>query len=248
MIQQNLVHIDHNFGWFLGDFDSNQEHRHYALQLSIPVKGKLIVSANGSKIESDVPLLIRSNIFHKIVSPDPQLLILINPASTIGHFWNQQIDEDISAFSQSPATELGELVLQHSDPTTLTERINRMIRSHDCFCASSTHKGDDRIDKALAYLEKNVERIVPADEVSTHCHVSTSRFLHLFRDQTGLTYRRAQLWSKLIHALPKIRQQSLTEVAYRAGFADSAHFSRTFRENFGFSPSEFIKISQFIQA
>jgi len=30
---------------------------------------------------------------------------------------------------------------------------------------------------------------------------------------------------------------SLTEAAHAAGFFDSAHFSRTFRQTFGFAPS-----------
>ncbi|TGL76672.1 helix-turn-helix domain-containing protein, partial [Leptospira yasudae] len=33
--------------------------------------------------------------------------------------------------------------------------------------------------------------------------------------------------------------KSITEAAHAAGFSDSAHFTRTFKENFGFVPSLF---------
>jgi AraC family transcriptional regulator len=39
----------------------------------------------------------------------------------------------------------------------------------------------------------------------------------------------------------------LTTAAHEAGFADSAHLSRTFRDTFGLAPSRIFKRSQFIQ-
>jgi AraC-like DNA-binding protein len=40
---------------------------------------------------------------------------------------------------------------------------------------------------------------------------------------------------------------SLTEAADAAGFADSAHFSRTFRAMFGLTPSQILKRSKSVQ-
>jgi len=84
-------------------------------------------------------------------------------------------------------------------------------------------------------------------EVAGHCSLSPSRFQHVFKETTGQSFRRAQLWTKMSHALPHLGKQSLTSLAHQFGFADSAHFSRTFRENFGFSPRDLLKNSQFIQ-
>jgi beta-lactamase class D len=40
---KNTVHIDRDFGWFVGGFENNQQHKHYAVQLSIPINGKVIL-------------------------------------------------------------------------------------------------------------------------------------------------------------------------------------------------------------
>jgi AraC-like DNA-binding protein len=100
---------------------------------------------------------------------------------------------------------------------------------------------------ALEFLTANSEQIVPVEDVANQCNLSSSRFLHLFKEQTGITYRRAQLWNKLMKGITQFGRVSLTEIAHSNGFSDSAHFSRTFKENFGFSPSDFLKISHFVQ-
>jgi len=40
---------------------------------------------------------------------------------------------------------------------------------------------------------------------------------------------------------------SITEAAHAAGFADGAHFSRTFRRMMGFTPSDASLVSRFVQ-
>jgi AraC family transcriptional regulator len=57
---------------------------------------------------------------------------------------------------------------------------------------------------------------------------------HLFVEQTGLPFRTYLLWLRLTKAVESMAAgASLTEAAHEAGFADSAHFSRTFRRMFG---------------
>lgn len=69
-------------------------------------------------------------------------------------------------------------------------------------------------------------------------HRSPSRLAHRFRAATGLPLRRYVLWRRLRAAVEAaMRGASLTEAAHAAGFADSAHLSRTFRATFGIAPS-----------
>jgi len=65
--------------------------------------------------------------------------------------------------------------------------------------------------------------------------------LRLFKASTGLTFRRFKQWSGLRHAARKIAAGELVRTAaLDAGFADTAHLSRTFRQSFGLTPSEAI--------
>lgn len=243
---KNQIHISKDYGWFIGGFNNNEEHRHYAIQLSIPLDGKISVHTARGTIESERPLLIQSNLVHQIVSNMPHFLLLLNPASTVGHFWKQQAMGDVHEIENAATHEI-QAVLNNVHSENFIDQLNAVIDMYDCFCASSVHHGDDRINKALAYLTEHAHRIVTLEEISDHCHLSPSRFLHLFKEETGITFRRAQSWNKLIKGIPLIARKPFTEIAHEVGFSDSAHLSRTFKENFGFTPRDFLKISQFIQ-
>lgn len=244
---KNQIHIDRDFGWFIGSFDNNQKHRHYAIQLSIPITNKIIIKTSKTTVESENPVLIQSNVVHQIISDSQQFLLLINPASTIGHFWHHLSKDEIQEVHAAPAAELKRILMSSNHQSTPLAELNSVIKKHDCFCSSAIHQGDNRINEALVYLSVHFDRIVTLDEIANHCHISPSRFLHLFKEETGITYRRAQLWNKLIKGLSYFGKKSFTEIAHQNGFSDSAHLSRIFKENFGFSPREFLKVSQFIQ-
>ncbi len=69
-------------------------------------------------------------------------------------------------------------------------------------------------------------------------HRSPSRLAHRFREATGVPLRRYVLWCRVRAAMEMaMRGSNLTEAAHVAGFADSAHLSRTFRAMFGIAPS-----------
>ena len=243
----NQIHIDKDFGWFIGGFDNNQRHRHYALQLSIPLDGQITVITTGNSVKTDRPILIKSNVVHRISSDNQHFLLLINPASTIGHYWNQLSNSEIGEISNELTSKLQDIIMVHANKQSLKLALNSIIAEYDCFCRSSIHRGDERMNKALAYLSANSDQIVPVEDVANHCYLSSSRFLHLFKEQTGITYRRAQLWNKLMKGITQFGKMSLTEIAHHNDLSYSAALSATFKENFGFSPSDFLKISQFIQ-
>ena len=72
--------------------------------------------------------------------------------------------------------------------------------------------------------------------------LSASRFLHLFKAETGVPLRRYRIWNRMGAAVRACGEGlSLTEAAHAAGFASSAHFSSAFREMFGMMPSDLLK-------
>lgn len=68
--------------------------------------------------------------------------------------------------------------------------------------------------------------------------LSVSRFMHLFSRELGVPFRRYRIWNRLRAAMRvALTGRNLTEAAISAGFTDSAHFARLFRETFGVTPS-----------
>jgi len=103
-------------------------------------------------------------------------------------------------------------------------------------------KPDGRILSALQRMRDEPHKSHSLAELAARAGLSTSRFLHLFKAQTGVPLRRYRLWNRMAAAVGAFRSGgSLTEAAHAAGFASSAHFSAAFRDMFGMMPSEFLK-------
>jgi len=97
---------------------------------------------------------------------------------------------------------------------------------------------DPRVAAALAWIDRHIEAPVRLAAVAAAVHLSTSHLAHLFSAEVGVPLRRYVLWRRLRAALERaFAGDSLTAAAHAAGFANSAHLSRTFRTNFGVTPS-----------
>jgi AraC-like DNA-binding protein len=89
---------------------------------------------------------------------------------------------------------------------------------------------------------------IPVDELARRISLSADRLSHLFTDEIGVDLRRYRLWLKLGRAiLFYIANPALnfTVLAQQAGFSDSAHFSRAFKEMYGGSPTDFATTTTF---
>ncbi len=122
----------------------------------------------------------------------------------------------------------------------------RRLAPKEARCAASDLLGigsdarpDARIAEAIKRMgDKPGEPHALAD-LCRRAGLSSSRFLHLFKEVTGVPLRRYRVWNRIGAAGRAIaRGESLTEAAHGAGFSSSAHFSSAFRDMFGMMPSE----------
>jgi len=68
--------------------------------------------------------------------------------------------------------------------------------------------------------------------------LSPSRFMHAFTESVGVPVRPYILWLRLQRAACDLMDgASVTSAAHRAGFADGAHLTRTFRRMLGATPT-----------
>jgi len=93
---------------------------------------------------------------------------------------------------------------------------------------------DPRIAKTITWMTARLDLPLGLKDVAKLIHLSPGRTRHLFVEQTGLPFRTYLLWLRLERAVEMFAGgASLTQAAHEAGFADSAHLSRTFRRMFG---------------
>lgn len=230
---------------FIGRFYDNVLHQHYALQISLAPNKSIHVKDFYNNQRSYSQCFINSSIPHQFQSSEICLIILINPLSCIGHhLFNKyskleivNLHEDFNNLSVFFSAYIsGELTFQNFvDEVTLSLKQFERRLEHDDYLL------DDRIYTAIQYLEKHFDRTVSLEEIAVFCHLSPSRFLHLFKEKTALNFRRYQLWNKLVKSLPYLKEHSITETAYQFGFSDSPHYTRTFKETFGLLP-KFLKM------
>lgn len=101
---------------------------------------------------------------------------------------------------------------------------------------------DPRVRRSLQLLRSPLAGPMGRGTASAAAHLSASRFNHLFRQEMGVSFRSYRVWSQLRAAMLGLGADlNLTQAALQGAFSDSAHFSRTFRNTFGMTPSSVLK-------
>ena len=102
----------------------------------------------------------------------------------------------------------------------------------------------ERVRRASLIMEQNLAEPLPIETIARRLDMSVRQLDRLFQVELGVgpaaVYRsmRVEFGRWMLKG-----DQAIAEVASQTGFADAAHFSRSFRRQFGVSPSEWRKSS-----
>jgi YesN/AraC family two-component response regulator len=97
------------------------------------------------------------------------------------------------------------------------------------------------VKRAVAYLHQNFSRPLARWEIADGIGVSEDYLSRLFKREVGISPWEYLNRYRVYQAKEMLRQSmdSVSEIAGRVGFADSAYFSRVFRQITGVSPSAY---------
>ncbi|MCK0208152.1 GlxA family transcriptional regulator [Starkeya koreensis] len=99
---------------------------------------------------------------------------------------------------------------------------------------------DDRVRRALLMMEQHLADPLPIADIARRLQLSTRQLERLF--QTVMGQRPAEFYRRLrlryARFLLDTTGRSVTDIALEAGFSDCAHFSRQFKAQHGFTPSD----------
>lgn len=104
------------------------------------------------------------------------------------------------------------------------------------------------VECITSYLFANFDQPITIDEISKEVGLTKSYMSHLFKDVTGYTIMNYLMVYRLSQArqlLVSNHSESIKEIAYRSGFRSESHFSRFFKNNVGFTPTEY-RINQIL--
>ncbi len=100
---------------------------------------------------------------------------------------------------------------------------------------------DPRIRRVVARIQTSPHAQISAAEFAHLTSLSFSRFVHLFKQEIGMTVRAFCAWKRARAVLPFMTGPcNLTRLALEAGYPDSTHFSHSIRRIFGLRPRDIL--------
>jgi AraC-like DNA-binding protein len=101
---------------------------------------------------------------------------------------------------------------------------------------------DSRLTSVIHGLGIDGEFDFNQTNIAESVGLSSSRFRHLFKSEFKVPYRQYVTWRKVLSGLSSFHKvDNLTHAAMDAGFFDSAHLNRCFKNTLGVKPSQIFK-------
>jgi len=176
----------------------------------------------------------------------PMAMLLIAPEGSLGQLLGGEGIDDIP---DGTTKKILPLLQRFADPNTSADTVRQIYEDvvqnlAENYQASVT---DPRVAQSIEWIRVGREQGIIVGEIAAGVDLSEGRFSHLFTEHVRIPVRRYLLWLRLREALHLLANGgSLTETAHQAGFADSAHLTRTFRTALGIAPSDLTKESTLI--
>lgn len=215
---------------FAGSIGVTDRHSHHAVQVMAAHTGLTVTDDAGIQ-HSGTRIILPGNISHRIDGGAPRgVAVFLEPDSAAGRTAERRARE-FGWTAETIAPDLTDITLERS----VTTLIGDLSRTGD----PERPPRHPAIGDALDLLPGLVaEGAVRTSEVAREIGLSATRLTHLFTVEVGIPLRRYILWLRLSRAIARAAAgDNLTASAHAAGFSDSAHLTRTFRETFGLPPS-----------
>lgn len=222
----------------LGPGFASAQHRHHAAQFAFGLEGPVIFESPDIGLQHSDMLLISPNTPHAHPAFGALGFLYVEPESvewariarrTRGEIISLPFNQQMRSLAHRAAA--GDVVAASS----LVEALIGGPLGREL-------PGDSLVSHTIANIRRSLNGPIKVAALAKAVRRSPSRLAHRFRQATGVSIRRYVLWCRLRMALDAaLRGSSLTQAAHSAGFADSAHLSRTFRSMFGVPPSFFFK-------
>jgi len=102
---------------------------------------------------------------------------------------------------------------------------------------------DIRILRAISLVNSKFNRDFDFNALAETLNPSPSRLRHLFKVETGMSFKKYLRLVRMIQARHLLESSllSVNEIAERVGISDNSHFVRDFEKQYGLSPVKYRK-------
>jgi AraC family transcriptional regulator len=221
-------------------------HAHHALQLTLALTGIIELDVDAGRVSSPA-LAIAPDARHAFRGTGCVAHVFVDPDGHAG----RQLARALCAhdtIAPIPLETLGDVPARlyacFEDRAQTDQALRRTIDELLARLSGEPARiarADPRITKVIAWAKARLEEPLSLADAASIAGLSEGRTRHLFVEQTGLSFRTFLLWLRLTRAVELFADgASLTDAAHDAGFADSAHLSRTFRRMFGIAAASLV--------
>ncbi|WP_339295772.1 response regulator [Paenibacillus sp. FSL W7-1279] len=143
------------------------------------------------------------------------------------------------------AMEIGEDQWPQDDPIACSRQIQDKIKEMLALIKGSRNLGSrHNIQKAKRYIEENYAmEDLSLQEVADSVGMSVTYLSRTFKSETNMNFVKYLVQVRMEKARELLAESELSaqETAYRVGFSDYVHFSKTFKKFHGLTPSAYRK-------
>ena len=241
------TYIGSGFFGFTCNQLKSQRHAHFAIQLLFNVESPFLLSLDDSEEVELFFFIIPPFIPHRMANPGGKLVsILVDPLSVLGRKLNAlyEAPKSLTATNKSIANciyaHIRERLAEFDTAVFFNETIACLNRS---ISKLPECRMDERIRNVITRCQKKDGENIVAGDLAGWTSLSESRARHLFKEETGVPFTQYIKWLRMMKAIKYACTSgiNLTEAAHMAGFSDSAHLSRMFKEFFGLMPSSVLQ-------
>ena len=231
---------------FLGTAGAIPAHAHQAIQICFLFEGRIRLRTNNDEPWTDYGLaIVPSRQRHAMDGARVHYgaTMFVEPETREGRVLAERyVRHGIADVERTPPVDEAMRMLlaaarERRGRAAIVEQARRVVHALTRQTEPSV-ASDERIIRAVKYVNEHLSTPLTLKQVAGVAFLSPSRFRHLFAEQTGMGLRQYVLWRRFVSVWEhRMNGASLSTAAHEAGFADSAHLTRTSRRMFGMPPS-----------
>lgn len=208
-----------------------QMHSHSACHIIIGLYGDIRVFADGESVMCS-GALVPSGVCHTVDgSGSPLLVFMFDIMSKISEqitdfkvLKKQDTERIVSAW------QLWEIEKNREDYEFFFREVMTLLGMSE----TGSRVSDERVAEAMRFVKEHLNDDVTVKDAAESVYLSESRFSHLFREETGISFSGYMLMQKIFRAYMQISEgRSITEAAVAAGFSTPSHFATVNKRMFG---------------
>jgi AraC-like DNA-binding protein len=203
----------------------------------VAMRESLKITQGQSEVAGEVAL-VRPYVSHSVESEHPSIICLVIEPETVAP---AAMDELSARIGGAGASDIAQCIRRAYETLRLQQRRGGFTTAEFDQLSFGKSLPDRNMDRRIRYAAVKLNDFSGSKMTAADCaasvNLSPSRFLHLFKEQTGVSFRAFRAWKRARHLLHFVNEDiNLAHLAQDIGYPDSTHFSHSIRRFYGLQP------------